>query len=116
MPSGIYQRSTEHKNKVRERMKGNSYGVGRIVTKKVRRGIGLKKRGVEISEEQKRLISFAMKGIKRSEKTRKRMSERQKGEKSHFWKGGVSKNKEHKRIIHRKWAKENRSRLNYLNN
>lgn len=57
----------EHKDKISESMKGKF--VGRIM-----------------SEEQKRLLSKIRKG---------KPILNGRGEKSHFWKGGVSKNKEH---------------------
>jgi len=45
---------------------------------------------IPVAEETKKKLSLSLKGRKKSQETRKKMSEANKGDKCHFWKGGVA--------------------------
>lgn len=87
----------QHKEKLRKAKLRNPtrYWLGkkRLDTSKLMKRLRL---GIPLSEETKRKIAIALKGLKRSEECKKRQSERQKGNKSILWRGGISKI--HKRI------------------
>ena len=83
-------------------------------TEETKRKIGLANSisllGNKASDETKRKMSesgkgkhYYWKGKKMSEETRKKMSKAHKGEKSYLWKGGKSKQCQHKHITDMKW-------------
>lgn len=74
MPKGVYKKSFAHKEKIRERMKGNSYGTIHV--------------GRTISEEQKLKISKALKG--RVSPRKGKIALHWLGEKNPNWKGGIT--------------------------
>ena len=82
------------------RAKISKSNKGRVLSEETRKKISLSKMGNVISIEARRKISESQKGrispkkgvcgFKHTQETCKKMSESRKGEKSHFWKGGVS--------------------------
>ena len=79
MPKGIkgFIKGNTTRNTGRTRFKkgGSSWNVGLHIP---------------VSEETKKKLSQAMIGRKKSIETRKKMSDANKGEKCHFWKGGIA--------------------------
>lgn len=71
MPKGVYKKSEEHKKKISESTKGR---IQKPITEETRNKLRLN-------------------GLKRkqTEETRKKISETHKGERSHFWQGGKTK-------------------------
>ncbi len=98
MPSGVYKRSEETKNKLRELRKG------KYCSYETKQKMSLVRKGRKLppfSLEHKKKISLARKGKSSNnrggyklkdftEEHRKKLSESKKGEKNHWWKGGIS--------------------------
>jgi hypothetical protein len=85
MSTGIYKRSKEHRDKISKALLGHpGYWTG--------------KKRPKFSEETRKRMSIARKtlgspwliGRKPSEETRRKISASKKGDKSHFWRGGVT--------------------------
>jgi 5-methylcytosine-specific restriction endonuclease McrA len=83
----------EAKQKISESAKGNTRWLGKHHTEETKRKIGAVHKGKIISEEIKQKIrekrkQQVMKPC--SEEMRRERSERNRGDKSHFWKGGIA--------------------------
>lgn len=71
-------------------------------------------KGKKCFEATKEKIRIANLGKKQSEET---ISKRIKKGKEHYnWKGGISKDKEHLKMLHRNWDKKNRKKRNFCAN
>ena len=90
---GLLRHTEEWKQKQSERVKG------RVLAEETKEKISLRHTGRKMSEEQKAWISKNMKGKpglnkgkhwKHTEEARKKKSQNSKGEKCHFWKGGIT--------------------------
>ena len=82
MPRGIYERTIEHKENISKSLMGNKRTLGHKEAVEHKR---------KISETAKKSgVGKWMKNRKFTEETRRKMSESHKGEKSHFWKGGMN--------------------------
>lgn len=83
----------EHRAKVIKNLVRSPW-AGKKLTVEHRLKIGLGNKGKKykpMSKEGRRNISKAHKGLKLSVKTRKKLSKLNRGEKSHLWKGGITK-------------------------
>ena len=75
---------------------GKSNLGGKILTEEVRRKIGETHKGntyrlgSKLTKKQKQRISDGHRGLKLSEETKKKLSVAHKGEKCHWWKGGIT--------------------------
>lgn len=78
-------KSIEHIEKVRKSL------MGHVISEETRKKIGDANRGRKPTIEQLKTLRTNWIGRKHSEETKKKMSEWQRGEKSHRWKGGISK-------------------------
>jgi len=124
MPKGIYKRTIgvncglnkgKHWNlSVKTKEKMSLFRIGKIPK------VAGWNKGKHHSEETKKKIGasnkISQRGKKLSEKTKKKIGLANRGEKSHFWKGGVSKLKRYKHynnIDYRKWRKLVFERDNY---
>lgn len=76
--------SEETKKKIGERSRG------RVLSLEARAKISVAKKGKQLSRKHIKSLSRALMGRKLSEKTRRKMSESRKGDKSSFWRGGVT--------------------------
>lgn len=112
--------SEETKRKLSEshKMNPNNSGYfekGHTVSAETKEKVSIAHSGKHLSEEHKNKLSIALMGRTVSVENRKKISERQKGNKSHLWKGGISKL--HKRIRasaeFKKWRKKVFERDNY---
>ncbi|MFA5395913.1 MAG: NUMOD3 domain-containing DNA-binding protein [Methanogenium sp.] len=80
----------ETKLKIGKSVSGEKNGMyGRKHTKEMKEKMRNRRLGMYMPEESRRKISLSLTGKKRSPETRIRMGEWQRGEKSHFWKGGI---------------------------
>lgn len=98
-----YKHSEETRKKISEAHKGKPSGM-----------LGKKR-----SEEWKRNMSKAMKGIPKSEEHKKKISnymkELLKDKTKHWnWKGGLTHDKKHRKMMTDKWRKENPERMREL--
>src|SRR3990167_7214496 len=129
MPTGVYKRTKEHRDKLRQTAKRLGIRpppplVGRTVSQVTRIRIGLGRRGKMHTQETKDLISLRGLGRKHSEKTKAKMSNskighvvtketREKigksnsGENCNWWKGGVTRENERirKTAIYYEWRR-----------
>ena len=77
--------SEEHKDKIRQKMIGNTWNVGRKLSDETKQKVGEAQKGNQymkgrkLSDETKRKMSEAHKGRTPSEETRKKLSEAKKG-------------------------------------
>lgn len=83
----------EAKRKISEAAKGNTHWLGKHHTEETKKKIGEGNKGKYITEETRQKIREkrklqVMKPC--SEETRRKRSKSQRGEGSHFWKGGIS--------------------------
>jgi hypothetical protein len=75
----------EHKNKIRQKMLGNTWNVGRKLSEETKKKVGEAQKGNQhmkgrkYSEETRKKMSEAHKGKKPSDETRKKLSEAKKG-------------------------------------
>jgi len=115
---------------------GHKINVGRIVSEETRRKISSSSKGKKLSDETKQKIrlihigrplskehkkklSDKLTGIKRTYSTRLKISLAKKGEKSHFWKGGITEKNYKDRVSimnsfeYRLWRKSVFERDNY---
>ena len=116
MPSGIYKRTEETRKKMSERMKKNPINYwqgkkrstedilkmslshkGKLTGDKnpskrpeVRLKISQAKKGVKLSEQAKRNIALGCIGRKQSPETIEKRVSHFRGEKSHFWRSGIT--------------------------
>ena len=98
MPKGVYKRTNGNKGwfkkghsvskELREKIRQSKKGKTR--SEETKRKIGSYRLGKKFSVEVKRKMSNSHFGIKPSVGTRAKMSRSCSGEKSHFWKGGIS--------------------------
>jgi len=72
-------RTKEHKEKLSKAKEGHTYNNGRIHTEQTRKNMSEAHKGVKLSENHKKSLSLARKGRVVSEETRKKISEKQKG-------------------------------------
>ena len=83
-------------------------------TEETKRKMSLAHKGIKNPNALKNLGIFSQKGTKRNVKTRKKMSEAHKGEKNHSWKDGRTLNlKKYREKINREWVNKNRDRKNF---
>lgn len=88
MPTGVYKRSDEHKNKLSLKLKGKKRGSFTIEHKEKLRQAKI---GKKLSEDHKRKIRESGRGSHSlTDKQRKEISYRMKGIKNHQWRGGTS--------------------------
>jgi len=86
----------EHKDKIRQRMIGNTWNVGKKLSDETKRKVGEAQKGNQhmkgrkYSEETRKKMSEAHKGKKPSEETRKKLSDAKKGNQN--WKHRKPKN------------------------
>ena len=75
----------EHKNKIRQKMLGNTWNVGRKLSEETKKKVGEAQKGNQYmkgrkySEETRKKMSEAHKGKRPSDETRKKLSEAKKG-------------------------------------
>lgn len=94
---------------------------GKIRSEEVKQRASLSRLGKKISEEHKRKISLAVKGHKRAlgykwtPEQLAKVKDRNRGEKSHWWKGGISplNNKIRHCLKYRQWRSDVFERDNY---
>ncbi len=85
--------SEEHKDKIRQRMIGNTWNVGKKLSDETKRKVGEAQKGNQYmigrkySEETRKKMSEAHKGKQPTEETRKKLSEAKKGRK--WWNDGL---------------------------
>lgn len=92
--------SPEHKQKIKENT--SKYWLGKHLSEEHKLRLSRKAKGREYTEETRKKMSLGQKGRKHSEETKKKISlahlgvrdpkisERQRGSKSHLWKGGIT--------------------------
>lgn len=80
--------SPEHRKKLSEAHKGK--GRGRIVSEETREKLRLASMGHYVSPETRLKIGRASKDVFRTPEYRKKASERFRGDKSHWWRGGLT--------------------------
>ena len=93
-----HKMSSEHKKRIGEGSMGNHYRLG-----------------IKHTEESKQKMSEAHKGVKLSPEHRRAIADAQRGEKGHFWRGGISdKNKLARNTIeHELWREDIFARDNW---
>ena len=90
--------SEEHKDKIRQKMMGNTWNVGKKLSDETKRKVGEAQKGnqymkgMKFSEETKQKMSESHKGKTPTEETRKKLSEAKKGNQN--WKYRKHKNDE----------------------
>lgn len=92
MPIGVYVRTKEYKQKLSEAKLGKKHwNWGKHLSEETKQKIGAVHIGKPLSREHRKKLSKAHIGVKLSEEHVKKVSESlPKGEKHHFWKGGIS--------------------------
>ena len=81
---GVYKDSEETKRKKSLAAKG------RIFTKEWKSNISKSQKGRKLSEEHKIKIGLTSRGRRCTEKTKRKLAELYSGEKSHWWRGGIT--------------------------
>ena len=87
MPKGFYKRTIWHLKRLKNRRPNYRH------SEETKRKISSSSKGKKKSEEFKNKCSKRMKGIKFSKRQKELFRKALLGEKSHFWKGGVSKDR-----------------------
>ena len=83
--------SEEHKKKISLANKGKSPFLGRKHSEEAKKRIAEKRKGIKFSESHLENLRKSHMGHKHTIETRLKMSKSRSGEKSHFWKGGKTK-------------------------
>ncbi len=89
MPTGVYKRTKEHKEKLRKLAKGNSFKHTPEAREKISESKKDKTRP-PFTKEWKRKIGEAGKGREVSKETRIKIGNIHRGAKCNFWKGGIT--------------------------
>ena|SRR3990167_7969364 len=97
------------KHSLESKLKMSKLAMGKLKSEEAKKNMSLVKKGKpsavlgmhwKLSEETKKKMSIAKKGTICSLESRKKLSESHKGEKSHFWRGGITEqNNNFRRII-----------------
>lgn len=121
MPTGVYPRTKEMY--FGRGVKISIAKFGHIVSQETRKKISRTKMGVKLSAETRKRMSIAKKinpprgmlGKCHSESNKKKWSRMKKGEKSHLWRGGITKNNDLIRhsLTYKLWRKKVFIRDNY---
>ena len=85
-----FKHSDETKRKISLLTQGNKRCLGRVLSFETKEKISKSLSGRKLPEDVRKKIGLAGIGRIQSEQQKKNTSERQKGPKSHFWRGGVS--------------------------